>query len=176
MSIRDEINRLCEERRLYRLRPILPIYERREIYVSEEVDARISGPWADGDDEVRCGRAHNDLLAFTYRDPIVIARDARKGGSSYMSRLSRPEDEVWDIRCVDPKPGVRVLGRFADQNVFIGLTWEIRLLLKDFESREWRDAKLRCTTAWNHLFHVYPPLKGDYFANYITDAVFDRDC
>ncbi len=138
----------------------------------------IQGFWVRGmtkPDEYRCGRAYADLLAFIYRNPIVVARNPRQGGSSYTSRLMPPRDEVWDIRCVDPEPGIRVLGRFAEKDVFIGLTWEIRLRLKHFDSREWRDAILRCGTLWRQLFPAYPPLMGDYFADYISDAIFDRD-
>ena len=175
MSIRDELNDLCAASRLYRLRLILRVQERREIYVSEEINSRILGPWDDKPDEYRCGRAYADLLAFIYRNPIVVARNPRQGGSSYTSRLMPPRDEVWDIRCVDPEPGIRVLGRFAEKDVFIGLTWEIRLRLKHFDSREWRDAILRCGTLWRQLFPAYPPLMGDYFADYISDAIFDRD-
>jgi hypothetical protein len=178
MSISDEIKVLVDGERLFRLRPIVlpPRHnEIRQMYVSEEVNARITGPWADGPDEFRCGKAHADLLAFTYRDPLVIAKDPRHGGSSYASRLQPPGDEVWDIRCVDPAPGIRVLGRFANKNVFIGLTWEIRLNLKDFDSREWRDAIVRCGREWRLLFPAYDPLMGEYFADYLTDGVFDRD-
>jgi len=178
MSIRDEIKSLEGHERLHRLRPIVPLPRQRKIrtiYVSEEINAKIVGPWNDRRDEYRSGRAHADLLAFTYRDPLVVARRPRQGGASYMSRLMPPRDEVWDIRCVDPAPGIRVLGRFAERDVFIGLTWEMRLALKKFGSREWRDAILRATHVWRQLFPVYDPLMGDYFADYISDAVFDRD-
>jgi len=178
MSIRDEVNGLCEQGRLFRLRPIFldpGLRERREIYVSEEVNARFSGPWDDPSVEIRCGRAQADLEAFVSRDPIVVARDPRRAGASYMSRLIPPRDEVWDIRSYDPTPGIRVLGRFAEKDVFIALTWEVRRLLNDFDSPEWRTAIRRCATAWINLFHVYEPLRGDYFADYISDAIFDRE-
>ncbi|MDO8434581.1 MAG: hypothetical protein Q7S58_19465 [Candidatus Binatus sp.] len=92
-----------------------------------------------------------------------------------MSQLQPPRDEVWDIRCVDPKPGIQVLGRFAEKDVFVALTWEIRLQLKQFGSREWQDAILRCAIEWRRLFPTYQPLMGNYFADYISDAVFDRN-
>jgi len=145
------------------------------MYVSEEIRAKIEGPWTNRADEYRCGRVYADLLAFCYRDPLVIARDPRRAGASYMSRLQPPRDEVWDIRCVDPSPAIRVLGRFAEKNLFIGLTWEVRLQLRDFGSRQWQQAILRCCHEWRKLFPAYDPRMGDYFADYITDGVFDRD-
>jgi hypothetical protein len=178
MSIHDEIKTLEGNGRLFKLRPmtLLPQqYEIRKLYVSEEIYARIIGPWPNKGEEFRSGRVHADLLAFTYRDPVVLARNPRQGGASYMSRLMPPDDEVWDVRCIDPKPGIRVLGRFADRNLFIGLTWEVRLSLKDFGSREWKDAIIRCAREWRQLFPAYNPLMGDYFADYISEGVFDRD-
>lgn len=97
MSIRDEIIELENRGRLFRLRPmVLPPRhsEIRQIYVSEEINAKITGPWGDGGDEFRCGRAHADLVAFIYRDPLVIAKDSRHGGASHASRLQPPGDEV----------------------------------------------------------------------------------
>jgi hypothetical protein len=144
--------------------------------VSEEINAKIMGPHNERSEEFRCGCVHADLSAFTYRDPLVVARDPRRGGALYMSRLQPPGDEVWDIRCLDPQPGIRILERFAQKNLFVGLTWEVRLQLKQFGSREWRDAIVRCAREWRQLFPAYNPLMGEYFADYITDGVFDRDC
>lgn len=178
MAIRDEIKVLERDSRLFRLRPptLLPDQrEKREIYVSEEINAKILGPWSDKSEEYRSGKVHADLLAFTYKHMMVVARNPRQGGASDMSRLVPPDREVWDIRCIDPKPGIRILGRFAEKNLFIGLTWEIRLYLKNFGSREWRNAIVKCVREWSLLFPAYSPLMGNYFDHYLTDAVFDRD-
>lgn len=178
MSIYDEIKVLEQDNRLFRLRPFVLLpgqREKRKIYVSEEIKAKIQGPWGDKGDEYRSGKVHADLMAFTSKHMMVVARNPRQGGASDMSRLLPPDREVWDIRSVDPKPGIRILGRFAEKDVFIGLTWEIRLYLKNFDSREWRDAIVRCAREWSLLFPAYAPLTGDYFGHYLTDAVFDRD-
>ena len=49
------------------------------------------------------------------------------------------------------------------------------LLFKLLGSKEWRDAIVRCAREWHQLFPAYDPLTGDYFADYLTDGVFDRD-
>jgi hypothetical protein len=176
MSISGEINTLCIEGYLHRLVPALPGSSvRRALYVSREINDLLSGPWTAPDQEYRWGRARADLEVFVEDQRIVVPRDSRRARSAYMGQLQPPSDEVWDIRCRDPKPGIRILGRFAERDVFIALVWKERLQLRDFGSREWRDAILECKTNWQHLFHAYQPMTGNYPHEYISDAVFNRD-
>jgi hypothetical protein len=176
MSISDEINGLCTEGRLHRLVPALPGSRiRRALYVSQEINDLLLGPWADLTHEYRWNRARADLDSFVEHQRIVVPRDSRRARSAYMGQLQPPSNEVWEIRCRDPKPGIRILGRFAERDVFIALVWKERLQLHDLDSREWRDAILECKTKWQHLFHAYQPMTGNYPHEYISDAIFDRD-
>ncbi len=93
-----------------------------------------------------------------------------------MGRLNRPKDEVWDIRSIAPRPGIRIFGRFAERDVFVGLFWsprsvEIpfsqRLPLGEKDSVEWKNAILECKSEWKKLFPSYQPVHGDEIHKYI---------
>jgi hypothetical protein len=172
MSILDEIDSLVAAGSLYRLRPEIPARELRRMYLSTEINSMLFGP-LEKSEEVRWGRALADLLVFVEGEIINVPSDSRKGRSAYMSQLKPPHDEVWDIRCRDPKPGIRILVRFAQKDIFIALTWELRMPLGNFSSSEWRDAKLKCKTQWNHLLPAYKPFSGTYPYAYISGANVD---
>jgi hypothetical protein len=166
----EEIKYLCDAGRLVRFRcPLAIPKERRDIYVSKSIEALLIDSWISKQQEFRWGYVLSDLCVFV-RDPwISIADDSRRAENAYMARLQPDQDEVWDIRCRDPNPGIRLLGRFAGKNVFIALTWEERLPLSKFESAEWKAAISRCTTQWN-LFFWSEPLRGTFPDDYLDGA------
>jgi hypothetical protein len=170
MSVEEEIKRLCENGRPVRFRPPLVVPRiRRSVYVSEAIESLLIDSWSSKEQEFRWGSVLSDLIVFV-RDPwITIAADARRAKAAYMSRLHPDSDEVWDIRCRDPKPGIRLLGRFAAKNIFVALTWEERLRLRCFESEEWKAAIARCIVEWRSHFSS-DPLKGNFPDDYLDGA------
>ena len=50
-----------------------------------------------------------------------------------MGLLAPREDAFWDIRSRDPRPGLRVIGHFAETDVFVALVWRPRSVV--FEGR-----------------------------------------
>jgi hypothetical protein len=50
----------------------------------------------------------------------------KKKRTAYMARLERVSDGIVEIRSFDPSPSLRLFGGFAEQDVFVGLTWEWR--------------------------------------------------
>lgn len=161
MSIYDEIIQRVSEGRLYPLRPLMPPSlgaTSRHIYLSEEIYSLLAGPWPSDEWEERCGYLHADLDRFAQGGMIPVAKSPFIGGRhSYMRQLFRWREEVWEIRSRDPKPGIRVLGRFADTDVFIALSWWHRADLGGPKAREWRDAIVGCKTEWKNLFPAYEP-------------------
>lgn len=74
-----------------------------------------------------------------------------------MARTYPPADEVWDIRSRDPKPAMRVLGCFAETDVFVALVHGYRKNLGGPRSRQWRDLIESCKAEWRKLFpRTYP--------------------
>jgi len=112
-----------------------------------------------------------DLDRFSQGGVIPVAARPFIGGKrSYMRQLFRWREEVWEIRSRE-EPGLRVLGRFAEADVFVALTWHKRAALAGPQSRQWRDAIVGCKTEWTNLFPAYPPKSGDvnaYPADYIS--------
>lgn len=171
MSVQSkEIKYLCASGRLVRFNcPLAIPKQRREIYISESIEDLLIDSWNSREQELRWGFVMSDLCVFV-RDPwITIAVESRRAKAAYMARLQPDDSEVWDIRCRDPKPGIRLLGRFAEKNVFVALTWEERLPLRNFESPEWRAATSRCTIEWNRRFWS-EPFRGHFPDDYLDGA------
>jgi len=172
MSILAQINDLCTQGRLCQLLPSYPRgAQRRFLYVSVEINNRLSiGPWVTRKQEIRWGRLRADLEKFIESNRIQVPSDSRRARAAYMGRLQPDDDEVWDIRSRDPSPGMRVFGRFAAKDLFVGLTWAERPPLGAFQSEEFKRAIRQCKTDWANLFHPYSPLRGRYPHDYITNA------
>jgi hypothetical protein len=167
MSIRETIQHRIGEGRLFLLPPALPSDpSARSVFISEEIRRLTLGPWLDEKQERRWGRVRADLDSFTIGQLISIGHK-----NAYMSRLEKPEDEVWDIRCRDPSPGIRVFGRFAEQDIFIALTQSERKPLGDRNSAEWEREIKHCQAEWRKLFHPYQPVSGVMPDDYISDNV-----
>ncbi len=144
----------------------------RTMIVSAEIRKLFIGPWEDTRHEYRCGRLRADLDMFTEGRLISVAQAAyKKPKATYMTRLQPLADEVWEIRSRDPKPGIRVFGRFAEKDVFVALTWELREPLLGPGSREWRDAREACKAEWRKLFPAYPALARDDLHDYASNII-----
>jgi hypothetical protein len=129
-----------------------------------------TGPWLNGKWMSRCMALRAALDRFSQGGVIPIAARPLSGGkSSFMRQLFRWREEVWEIRSLE-EPGIRVLGRFADTDLFIALTWHKRADLLGPKSRQWRDAIIGCKTNWVNLFPAYPPKSGGSNA-YPTDYI-----
>ena len=167
---------------LFPVDPVMPDDPiRRTMLASVEIHALLSGPWRNQAMERRCGQLRATLEAFVKGDQIGICLTPYKAGPAYMARLHKPEDEVWDIRVRDPKPAIRVLGRFGAKNLFVALLWAPRSTplawsprqpLGEANSREWRDAIVACKTKWTKLFRPYEPIQGASLHDYVSENCF----
>jgi len=172
MSVRDEINILCGRQELFRLKPEYQLQqEYRAMYVSAQINGLILGTSCrDEEEKFRWRSARADLDWFIQGRVITVPVESRQGGDHFMSQLQPSDDEVWDIRCRDPEPGIRVLGSFGEKNLFIALTWELRNPLGGFGSTAWLEATARSKNEWQRLFRSIP-FRGNYPDAYITGAI-----
>jgi hypothetical protein len=170
MSIRDEIRRRMEETppRLFFLPPLIGgAAVARELFVSQEIYRVANPPWEATDLAARYARMRAYLDAWTEGRLISITdRPYRKPKPTYMARIDPAPDEVFDIRCIDPHPGIRVIGCFADRDLFIALTYTGREDLPT--SRDWRNEREACKAAWRRLFPTYTPFTGASLNDYIS--------
>lgn len=175
MSIRDEIKaRVSETRpRLFFLPALITSAALvREMFVSEEVNLVAHPPWPADEMGLRFARMRGYLDAFTEGRRLTVAdHPYRKHKKANMARVDPVDDEVFDFRCIDPKPGIRVFGCFAAFDLFIALTWNCRENLPDDDplNKAWRDEIERCKAAWRRLFHPYPPHRGDNLNAYLSN-------
>lgn len=95
-----------------------------------------------------------------------------KWDKAFIARVDPVKDEIWDIRVIDPKPAIRVLGAFAETDVFIALEWEYRTKLGGPESREWRSFVGRAKAKWRSLFGTYKPHTGANVSDYVSENFY----
>jgi hypothetical protein len=105
------------------------------MFVAPEVWARLQGKADDEVTEERYGRLRADLEVFTTLSALY---------PKYAYWLSPKRDLVWEIRSVEDVPSIRVLGRFAERDVFVALTIEDRSELEGWNSQQWRRAIRTC--------------------------------
>lgn len=160
MSIHDEIESRCDEGRLFPF-TLAGADPARWIFMSEDINKLFIGPWESQERKNRCVDLSVDFERFVSGGMITVARRSRKAKNAYMSQLEKPFERAWDIRSTNPRPGIRVLGRFAGQNVFVALNWEFRELLGEYGSDEWNFVINKCKANWRQLFHPYDPIGDD---------------
>ena len=95
--------------------------------VSVEVRDAVEGPWPNNWDGYRLSQLRESLDAFTTNEWISVAEDPfAKPSDAFMARIDPVSMQLWDIRCIDPNPGIRTFGTFLCKDTFLALTWEYR--------------------------------------------------
>jgi hypothetical protein len=113
------------------------------------------------------GKAHASLRAlldaFSEGAEMSVAEQPfEKPSDTILARVHPVRDEVWDVRCFDPYPGIRVLGRFSECDHFVALTWNYR------ENMDWPAEIARCKAAWRNIFGDLPPHLGRRIDEYLS--------
>jgi hypothetical protein len=103
-------------------------------------------------------------------DGKIITIKTKPKSRGEMAILCPPKDEVWEFRDVRPRPSVRILGSFADYNVFIALAPYERIELGEKGSEGWTRALSDYKTRWTELFNGHRPMSGRYPDGYLSDA------
>ena len=76
--------------------------------------------------------------------------------------------EHWELRSRKPRPSLRVFGRFAKPDVFVGTHVWRRDLLGGMWSPEFEHEKLVCEDHWKAA-GLSEPFSADAYENYITE-------
>jgi hypothetical protein len=166
-SIRDAI-KAHEGRNLFCL-PHLILGEEtpRTVFISRELAEVAIPPWPDTWEGRRCARLRALLDEFTDGGFITVAEDPHdKNATAVLARVDPVECEIFDFRCLDPRPGIRAFGSFAETDVFVALTWEYRENLDGGD--KWAAEIGRCKAEWRRLFCALPPFSGANLNEYIS--------
>lgn len=152
MSIGDEIVDRVERKMLYPLRPKRQTDTvRRAMLLSEEMYVALTAHRNDPEERLRFGALRADLEYFVTSETI---------DGKYLFHLYPAADSVWEIRSVRDDPSIRVLGCFAEPDIFVATTYALRKDLEGWQSREWKTIKRRARAKWNAIFNPYPPQNG----------------
>jgi hypothetical protein len=175
MSIRDQIFSLCagNDGRLVLVTPLLPVSHPRAIYATKELsdDIAAGATQTVGSTAYRIGLLRTDLDWFSAGELITVGYG--KEDACRMKPLDPRNEEVWELRSRDPKPALRVFGRFAEPDVFIATHMAWRDVLGGWDSWEWAAEIRRCKAIWRQLFPTYPPHSGGNVRDYITNNVIE---
>lgn len=144
----------------------------RVLLATPDVYRLVTGPWTDQREELRAGRLWADFDRFTEGRLISVALDNPYGKlrTTYLARMDPGRDEVWEIRSRDPKPGIRVFGRFSEPDVFIALNWEYREGLGGPGSREFNVEIQKCKAEWRKCIPTFEAHEGTSVDEYISNA------
>jgi len=141
----------------------------RHLFVTNEVlQAADPSTWSSR----RLARRHQllraDLDRFTEGELITVGVNPRdKDATANLARVEPLTAEVWDIRCCDPKPGIRVLGRFAEKDTFIAVCWDYRENLR--RDKDWTAFVDRCLQEWPRLMNMQAAYRGPNLNAYLTN-------
>lgn len=126
----------------------------------------LQGPWSTVRDEVRLSRARQDVDNFISGAMMSARMPPSKDVHAQLALLDPASGEVWEIRSRDPKPGVRIFGRFSERNYFIALTVVFREQLATDD--DWSREIERCKREWRVLFPSYNPISGSEVHTYAS--------
>lgn len=174
MSITDDIERRVRELEDCHLFHLLPEVRSdptvRTVIVSEEVLEAVTLPMSQNWEGHRCSMFRGTLDAFTRGERISVAEiPYDKPGDTILARVDPVTEEIWDIRSIDPIPGIRCLGGFGGKNLFVALTWNYRETLEDGE--DWRVEIERCKSEWERFFDKIPRFQGATLNEYISNFI-----
>ena len=141
----------------------------RTLYLSPAVDDLVGGRVPEL--EARGGELMANLDSFVQGQRLVVSLRPHKAGNAYMGLLGPESYGIWDIRSRDPRPALRVFGGFLEKDVFVGLTWRVRLQLEARNSAQWEHAISECRSRWTTLVPEHLPITGERVSDYFTTDV-----
>lgn len=149
MSILQLIQWRLHEGRIHELDPMPRSARRlRKMYLETQLYNELMASKSALEETKRFAQLEADLAVFVHSPTIDW---------KYLFGLWPPSEGVWEIRSVRPRPSIRVMGLFADRDVFVATHFVKRESLGAWNSRQWRDERLRAKTVWSQLFDPYPP-------------------
>jgi hypothetical protein len=170
MSIRETIRDWHRSGELFLLSPAIPSTPSiRWIFTSKEVFEAVHGPWSSEKEQKNMMRARATFDAFISGQKISVRLPPSKNVTAQLAQLEEANDEVWEFRCREPSPQVRVFGRFAEKDLFISF---IKRNRDEFESNnDFLPVMEECKRHWRTFFPSYNPYRGSTADDYVSNCV-----
>jgi hypothetical protein len=138
------------------------------MYVSAEILDGVTPPFAENLQGERDAEFRQTLDAFLEGGMFSVAENPyAKPSDAMLARVAPVSAEFWDIRSIVPRPGIRCLGAFGAQDIFVALTWNYRENLDG--PGEWKAEIRRCISGWRELFGTQQPFQGASLDEYLTN-------
>ena len=180
MSIREIWLKRVDDKELFKLgfairgRP-----EKRTLLLAPELDSLLSEPIEETEKSRRIQRLRADLENILAGENLIVCWEPYKARERHqIGRLDPTEDEVFDIRSVEPPPALRILFHFAEKDVLvahlcnprsISVSWLNRLPL--INRKRWRRAIQDSNAKWSTLFPDHSPHSGATIDDYLSNAI-----
>jgi hypothetical protein len=143
---------------------------RRILYISEQLRLLLTGQ-APGMNQKQIERW---LVARAVLEQFVdgkwITVKSKPKSRAELAILCPHSDEIWEIRDVKPRPSLRILGSFAQKDLFVALAPYERSELGAKGSTEWTRALQQYKTQWTWLFGQERPISGSFPDDYLSNA------
>lgn len=139
----------------------------RYVFATAEVMTGLLGPWKTAKEEERFGRARAYIDTFISGSLMAVRMPPSKSAKAQIALLADRADEVWEFRIRDPRPGLRIFGRFSEKDTFIALTTAFREQIGADD--DWVAEIERCKREWRTYFPTFPPHSGPDAYAYITN-------
>jgi hypothetical protein len=139
----------------------------RTMYVSADIIAAVTPPFADTIEGERLGEFRAWLDGFIEGNELSVAQDPdQKPPDAMLARVKPVKEEFWSIRVTAPEetPGIRSLGAFSDKDEFVALIWEKREIIGN-QFNEEVDTAIQ---TWADYFGTEKPHRGDSLNEYLT--------
>lgn len=174
MSIKSELKRLVDEEVLWCVEPFPGDPIVRTVLVSSALNAIFASAAAEG----RIARLLANLQDVAAGGDVTLSFEPFRHKNATFGILDPPAEATWELRSRDPKPGLRVFGRFADADTFIGVDWWPRSKplegfdkepLGDRHSMEYLFAQIAVEQFWKEHLASITPVSGDNCSDYFSE-------
>ncbi len=138
------------------LRPVLPLRTRRpakrRAYLTKEAMKDLDDDHSPTNFFAGRHWVQAALMRWVLGDRVWRIRTrGSKWVGGFLKRLDPPPIEIWEVKVVEPKPQVRLFGRFADHDLLIFTKFHLRDKLGDRGSKQWESAMKGCEASWAAL-------------------------
>lgn len=166
MSIKAAVDQLVQAGRLIHRPSSLFKISARDMFITPEIDALAQMPFADTGLGERHAALASYLDAFSELNEITVSeKPHQKPWDVMLARVEPPELDFWSMRIIDPEdtPGMRVLGGFCCLDGFVGLSWDYRENIGNFD-----DEVQAVRDVWRDYFGDARPHSGEKLDDYLT--------